>query len=549
MLQFVGESSARRVMRVFSYQDKFTTLCKEVDASIADLQMSLQTEALNKQGNIPAAIATSLVQALESLQASKSLETIHSCVQCGKTFRDCSYHPVQFYDRPSYYEYVLPCCGRNVGSEFLPFPSDGDADIWLSVTQTDLDSIDGVEVSAQIGLLRTGNLAMWVCQSGVPIYLVSFDTHEIEAPTVLPNGAVVFDINGGNTPLTNRWNQNLVGFGKRWHGWIRGVRLEVKSPTSDVANISNYDDNISIFDLRPSLTTKDYSLPESIKNFKAFPPCSLNGKLFLSLFRPKVLLNPNGSSYKSDIFESDFLLISPKPSQHLTHQQRSNLLSQWKLLRNITLGTHATTDGDITLIDAVVEVSLDEGKSWRRADSVDILMPQSGLKGFPIKIGEGEVVKVKVVAGFDVDGKKRGWTNSSYLARNATHPALIRYRLEEAFGTASMLIMPFRNPPPCDYLFVYVDDVDDQDRFYARISKPTVDDSSLNRKHLTSRDITATMIRRWVHAAKKMPKTSDERVKELGQVSFYGMSVRVDLDDTGKDFALGSWRIPEEIFL
>ncbi|KAI8852297.1 hypothetical protein BC829DRAFT_73117 [Chytridium lagenaria] len=162
------------------------------------------------------------------------------------------------------------------------------------------------------------------------------------------------------------------------------------------------------------------------------------------------------------------------------------------MLRNITLGTHATTDGDITLIDAVVEVSLDEGKSWRRADSVDILMPQSGLKGFPIKIGEGEVVKVKVVAGFDVDGKKRGWTNSSYLARNATHPALIRYRLEEAFGTASMLIMPFRNPPvkglseaePRDYLFVYVDDVDDQDRFYARISKPTVDDSSLNRKVL-----------------------------------------------------------------
>ncbi|KAJ3110569.1 hypothetical protein HDU96_006466 [Phlyctochytrium bullatum] len=683
--QFAGQNTAKRILKVMSYQEKFASLSKSIDASLSDLQIALQAEEVFTKDQAALSTAEAILTAMETSRLAVLKESISVCVQCGNDFREsenaegsCAFHPVLVMERRDWYSpYVLRCCGKDVGKEYEAFPVDGcsrgkhrvlhhnevpyvnflghirlaiqDAEPWLTVTQLDTSPDSTGSITATFGVLRNERVGFWITQFGTPVALATFDEVDIEAPTHFPDGRtgalIGPPVNEITTPYPSKRNAAIRRAGMGWYargfwviegGRIVGVRVEVKSPSSAYPNVSElaldidplapgkvnvlYDNAFSAFDVKPRFK-KAYPVEAAVKKFREIPRCALEEQPPLPTFeqegdlkaRIKMMKpvggNPEGSSYRADIFKLELMLIStanPQAKGSSTQERLAILkmvgdnhitVSEAERLLN-AVENSVSGEEPVTIIETSVAISLDDGATWRPATGIEPLASAAfsagadagdgtaGMQPFTmLRLAGREVVKVSLAAWFDVKGKKRGWNNSVFLCRDAEKPVLVRVRFEEAFGKWASLVLPYRNPrvtdlpekTPKDYLFVYVDDVDDLSRIYAKISMPNDSADSSDGKPLftliqytgttTTRVVYPNTLRLWVaearQAATKIPgdgifrhriqDASDSRMVvtglfDLARGCLWGLKVKVMLDDGGESFAEDTCVLPEDIF-
>ncbi|KAI8852299.1 hypothetical protein BC829DRAFT_384787, partial [Chytridium lagenaria] len=574
--------------------------------------------------------AHTILEAMNASRLAALRETVLVCVQCGKDYREsenadgaCSFHPVSTFDRPDAYSYVLRCCGKSF-SEFETFPEDGcgrgrhayvhhwgvdyvnflgsvrvavqGADPWLTVTQYDSSPDSQGPITITFGLLRSQRYALWISQFNVAVALATFDEVDIEAPTHFSDGKNILispEINGETTPFLGcKRNKILRRRGVGWFargmwvvegGRITGVRLEAKAPFSEKANVANS------FRKIPSI---------AFENNLRVPEFEQEGDLKLRIKPMKpVAGNPDGSNYRADNFKLDLMLISTAQPQSKgsTTSERLAILTMVSDAK-ITV-SEAERDDPITIVDITVTISLDSGKTWIPATGMETSVSSTTLGdqgAFSVmKMASREVVKVGLLPWFNVTGKKRGWNGEVFLAREMTEALLVKVRVEEAFGRWAALTMGYRNPPvrnlpekseKIDYLFVYVDDVDDLSRVYGKISRPTpeVDTSYVTGRVLFSiisynsvtitHHVTPVTLRSWIHRARQEPTKSDglttlllddvtdQKVKVWGLFDFsgakgkgaeggviWGIKMRVTLDEEGESFAEDTWVLNREV--
>ncbi|KAJ3110570.1 hypothetical protein HDU96_006467 [Phlyctochytrium bullatum] len=598
--KIASKNAFGRGMKLLMYQDRLEKLEVQLEACILDLQLSLKTDELLNKQQIPEKTAETIAVALEAMRSKKNLEPVLVCVQCGQTYRDsenadgdCTFHSAQVYDRPSYYDYVLPCCRKKIGSEFIQFPPEGctkgrhvaahhtcgtylnylgrwtpllrGADIWYTVSQRDYSSDVSDEVSANVGLLPNGQIAFWACQSHVPLRVVTFEPEDLEIPTVFPDEWPLLEFSESKTPLNSTWNKEVLRKGGSWSAkasWIVvdrqicGVRLEAKSPTGAVPNESMgrvrtiYDDALDISDLTPS-SDPSRVLPSPTKAFEDFPrhcfeasgviyyaskitgdeeneaaQASETAEIRLKQVGP-VFANPDGSSWRADIFRFDLLLLpkksrSPFPTEEerleLLRQVTEGTLSVRELEKTFSTGLAPQSEPeDLIFIDPTVDASFDEGKTWIKSDGLQVSLTGNAQEAlvWPLKMASTDILKLSFEPWFSTEGKKRNWTGSSFLARKLPHAVLLRLMLETVDGKRVSIQLPYRNPPmrefaqenPLqDYLFVHVDDLDDQDRVYAKSGVST------------NQDVTSTMLRQWIHKAKRSFVESGSDPKHFAMV-------------------------------
>ncbi|KAJ3220177.1 hypothetical protein HDU67_005503 [Dinochytrium kinnereticum] len=374
---------------------------------------------------------------------------------------------------------------------------------------------------------------------------------------------------------------------------ILELELEIDPLTPGKTKII-FDDTSSAFDICPD-SGKRYALPPATKNFKEIPPVAFERDLPLPTFEQQgnikvriktlkpITANPNGSSYRADNFYIEVMLISTGQlqSKGSSKEERMKILqmvADCKITVNeaerllSAVETSISGDEPITIIDVAVDISFDDGKTWRNSNGIEVDGKQFEL----MKMGSRDVIKMKVIPWFDVDGKKRGWNHSAFLARDLKIPLLVRLRIEEAFGDWGSVVMAFRNPPVTDlpkkedddYLFVHVDDIDDLSRIYCKISRPNTRDNTFEVTGrilfsiitytgiTTTRYITPTCLRTWIHWARsttpdihekglvslKLEDVSDSKITVIGQFDLnsgclWGITVRVGLDEGGKEFS------------
>ncbi|KAJ3099810.1 hypothetical protein HDU97_002736 [Phlyctochytrium planicorne] len=683
LMQFVGQSKTKRLLKVLSYQDKFKALKLSVDSCIVDLQMALQVEEVAGKDKATVETAKAIIDAMEASRLSRSLETVLRCVQCGKDFKEsenaegsCAYHPVAV---------------RDLGSEFVQFPDEGCArgkhsavhhqrfeyvnflghvrheimehDAWITVSQHDSSPDSEGAITANFGRLRNGQLALWFVQFGTPIAITSFDEVDIEAPTHFGDGfaPIMNQVNQNKTPFDSKRNRGVKRAGKTWFakgfwkckaGQVCGVRVEVKSPSSETANVSEieididpltpgkvkvlFDDRKSAVDIAPE-AGKNYVLPAAKSNFKQFPPHAFKDRGPLPTFEQegdlKVRIkaispikgNPDGSQYRADNFKAELMLIStlnPTSTSGSTREERMAILNMVKDMK-ITVNeaerllnaveNSASGDEPITIVSIAVEASLDMGKTWIPADGVEVSHSVAGGGGFGpfdvLRMESREVVKMNVLPWFWVEGKKRGWTGRVFLARDVEEFVMVKVTVEEALGKKASLVLPYRNGKvegleverDGDFLFVGLDDVDDESRSFVRISPPPKETTDDENRVLfvvqqyngvtTTHSVTPANVRVWIEKAKVdgvkwegvragrfipqnlrawLEKNVEEvegvvmRIEELsgsrfetvghffeegGRGFLWGLWCRVLGDDEGKVFNEGGWVLKREIFL
>ncbi|KAJ3089680.1 hypothetical protein HK102_005758 [Quaeritorhiza haematococci] len=626
---------SRRIVKVFKYEDKFDALQRSLDQSIQDLAIALQAEEATSKDKTPLEGAIALLTLMEDQRLTSLKEEIRVCVQCNQGFREsenapgsCAFHPVLTAEwDASAYSRKIRCCNIHIGQQFDSFPANGcsrglhkafhhreypylnylgairtaieDAEVWLEVTQEDLEHWEGNR-TGKFGRLRTGQLCFWAMQNTEPVYMQIIDDFDIETPTSLTTDSPFAEINNMTTPMSDpRSNARWFVRGE-WiivDKMVSGVRILTETPTNEKPNIGEitlsidpvtpgnvsypYFDAVRSQDLMPQ---KIYTVSAPASNFIPLgnelfaenpPPLPSFGqagdlKLRIKQMKP-CQANPDGSTYKSDIFVNHLMLVhSGKPaSTQSTSVERITVLTMLKdktitveeadrLLGAMTGALRG--EDSFTLIEVRVEYSDDEGTTWKPCDYVEAQVISALGDGSPapfnlLEMKPREIVKMTLKSSVLTPGKNKGWYGRSFLAR--LRPIHFRIILEESMGATACLHFVYRNPPmeklpsinpSTDFFFLGVDDDIQFERIYVKIIRPETKPSPQDLSQQTERtlfqiqvynsvtyttSVTPLQIRKWIYQASQKAFGGITKREQKSGVTMSTQLVELDLQLDG----------------